>query len=65
MKNLIILARSSLRALRTFSFDGFALYRFLQYTFIITLLKYFNNALQGATGTLCVPKPNFIVHLSR
>lgn len=61
----MIFARSSPRALRTFIFDGFALYQFLQYTFIIILLKYFNSALQGDPGTLCILKPYIIVHLSR
>ena len=47
-----------------FVFDGFALYQLLQYTLNI-LLQYFNNAPQGAPGTRCILKPNFIVHLSR
>lgn len=64
-KKIIILARSSLWALCTFRFDSFALYQILQYTFNIIFLKYFNNSLQGAAGTLCILKPNFIVHLSR
>lgn len=46
-----------------FSFNSFTLHQLLQFTFNIILLKYFNNALQGAAGTPCILKPNFIVHL--
>lgn len=48
--------RSLLRALHLLSFHGFALYQLPQCTFQIILLQYFNIPLQGALGTLCIPK---------